>query len=386
MTWINFLHFYQPANIEEFYVREALDNSYYRLLKLFQESPDLKTTINISACLLQRLEEMGEIDFINSIKRLYEEGRLEITSSAAYHGLLPLLPEKEIRKQIEESEEVLKRFFGQDFKAKGFFLPEMAYSKKVAKIIKEFSYEWIILDEISASDRRLDFEKPCIDKDSDLKVVFRNRKISRSYPPDYLKNLLDNNKEKELIISGTDAELYGLRHKDPSGEMEKIAKNDKIKSQSISEYISSAGTELQKVKLRNSSWESEEIDISQNRGFALWFDKRNKLHRDLWKLAYLSLSLEDKYPNEDNMYWHRWHMVRGLASCTFWWASDNDFSESFGPRAWNPDIVEKGLEDLIRSVRSITDKDSLKDKLKAEKIYLKIKKNLWRKHWLSHWS
>lgn len=386
MTWINFLHFYQPANVEDFYIKEALDKSYRRLLRLIKENTDLKISINVTACLLNRLESMGEIDFINSLRSLYESGRLEITSSSAYHGLLPLLPEKEIRKQIEESEGVLKKFFGSSFKAKGFFLPEMAYSTKVAKIIKDFSYEWIILDEISSSDRRIDFTKPYIDKGSGLKVIFRNRKISRSYPPDYLFNLLQNNSPVDVIISATDAELYGLRHQDPSAEMEKIIKEDRIKTKTVSEFISSFANDLEDIKLRDSSWESEEADILQNKPFVLWFNKDNKIHKYLWKLSHLVLSVEEKYAEDENIYWCRWHMVRGLASCTFWWASDNDFSESFGPRAWNPDIVERGLEDLIRSVRSIADKKSLGDKLKAERLYLKIKKKLWQKHWLSHWS
>ena len=386
MTWINFLHFYQPANIEDFYIKEALDKSYYRLLRLVQENPDLKITINITACLLLRLEGMGENGFINSIKRLYEEERIEITSSAAYHGLLPLLPEGEIRKQIQENEDILKKFFGSDFKAKGFFLPEMAYSKEVAKIIKDFSYDWIILDEISAKDKKIDFQKPYIDKDSGLKVIFRNRKASRSYPPDYLINALQNDTPIKTIITATDAELYGLRHQDPTGEMEKVAKEEKIESLFVSEFISSFDNNLDKIKLRTSSWESEEVDILEGKPLVLWFDKNNKIHRYLWKLSYLALEVEKKFPEGKNIYWCRWHLVRGLASCTFWWASDNDFSESFGSRAWNPDIVERGLEDLIRSIRSLGDKESLKYKLKAEKLYLKIKKNLWRKHWLSHWS
>jgi hypothetical protein len=79
-------------------------------------------------------------------------------------------------------------------------------------------------------------------------------------------------------------------------------------------------------------------------------------------------------------------LVRGVASCTFWWASEYDFSNVFGPYAWNPDIIERGLEDMIRAVRSLNDKKSKKYKLEAENYYLKIKKNIWQRHWNKHWQ
>ena len=106
----------------------------------------------------------------------------------------------------------------------------------------------------------------------------------------------------------------------------------------------------------------------------------------IFTLFYDKKKLGDKFKNDRNIKWHRWHLVRGLASCSFWWASANDFTTSFGPYAWNPDIVERGLSDLLRSVRAIEDKKSLKDKLKAEALALRLKKNLWRCHWLKHWS
>jgi hypothetical protein len=79
-------------------------------------------------------------------------------------------------------------------------------------------------------------------------------------------------------------------------------------------------------------------------------------------------------------------MVRGLASCTFWWASAKDFKHNFGPYAWNPDEIERGLEELIRSIRSLENEKLRADKLKAEKIYLKIKAMIWKRHWQYYWK
>lgn len=387
MTWINFLHLYQPANTDYNVIREALDKSYWRLIRLLEEHENLKLTINITACLLLRLEE-GEVEFIKHIDGLLKSGKLELTGSAAYHPLLPLLPEEEIKKQIIKQEKVLRRLFGKQLKLRGFFLPEMAYSSKVAKIIKKRGYEWIILDEISYDKKRgekISSEYYYEDKDSHLKVIFRDRTISSAYVPDNIKKLLKSSNRPNYIITANDSELYGLRHKDPQANLEKVVKFKSLKTCTISQFIDTRTKAHKKIMLRSSSWETSLYDIKNNKPFKLWLDRDNKIQINLWDLAKLALTLDKKFKKDTNYYWYRWHLNRGLASCTFWWASAHDFSKIFGPYAWNPDVIERGLEDLIRSVRSINDKSSRKDKLKAEKYYIKIKRLIWEEHWIKHW-
>ena len=387
MIWLNFLHFYQPANAEFYNIRKALDKSYWRLLRLMEEHSDLKMTFNISGCLLERLEEAKETAFLDRLKFLVKKGRIELTGSAHYHGFLPLLPEIEVVRQIKENEKMLKKIFGKTFKPSGFFLPEMSYSPSVAKIVKRLGYQWIILDEISfngGGKEKPDLGHLYIDEASGLKVVFRNREFSNSYPPDKLSKIA---KEKGMILTATDAELYGLRHEDPTGEIEKIVKIKELKSLTVSRYITKLGKKKGlKIKVYPSSWETTPLEIKSGKFYGLWEDKNNKIQTLLWKLANLSLSLETKYKKDKNYYWYRWHLARGLASCTFWWASARDFSKTYGPYAWSPDDVERGLEDLIRSVRSLNDQKTKKKKLEAEKYYLKIKKLIWESHWKKHWK
>ncbi len=392
MLWINFLHLYQPANIDSYNIKLALNKSYYRLLRLMEENSALKMTWNISGCLLARLKVEGENDFLTRLQALVKTGRLELTSSAAYHGFLPLLTKNEIVRQIKENEKILKDFFGANFKPAGFFLPEMAYSSAVAKIIKSLGYKWLIVDELAfaGGKKRPDFRKYYLDVASGLKIVFRNRVFSSSYPPHNLFKLLKKeNKEEQVIITATDAELYGLRHEDPTAEIEKIVKKTNLKTKTISEFINEQETvklKAEKIKLVACSWESSRQEVSGGQPFALWSGRNNKIHKLLWRLTYLALDLGEKYKRDKNYKWYRWHLVRGIASCTFWWASAHDFSKIFGPFAWSPDGIERGLEDLIRSVRSFNSLKTKKDKLKAENYYLKIKKLIWEEHWRKHWQ
>lgn len=389
MYWINLLHFYQPANTDYFIIKEALDKSYLRLIRLMEENKDWKMTWNISGCLLQRLQEEGEQKVIDRIIKLIKNKQIEITSTAAYHGLLPLLPKEEVILQIKENEKILKTVLGLKTQPEGFFLPEMAYSPEVGKIIRQLGYKWIIVDEIALlKNKEIKSDDYFIDKNSGLKVVFRDRLVSTAYPPIKIKELIEEGKNEKVVITATDAELYGLRHEDPTGDMERIVKRKDIITETISSFIKRKkinGKDKIKIKLLSSSWDTKIEHIKEKEPFKLWNSKDNPIHQELWSFAKLILSLDKKFKNDKNYEWYRWHLVRGVASCTFWWASAYDFSRIFGPYAWNPDIIERGLEDMVRSVRSLDDKKSKKYKLEAEKQYLKIKKLIWEEHWKKHW-
>ncbi|MFA6171197.1 MAG: hypothetical protein WCW77_03555 [Patescibacteria group bacterium] len=387
MLWINFLHFYQPANIEKEKIIEAAEKSYFYILDCLEKNPKVKFTINLSGCLLLRFDEdLKYQPLIERFARLFSRGQLEIAGTAAYHPLLPLIRGKVAIEQIKEQEKILKKFFDCP-RPRGFFFPEMAYSPEAAKMIKRLEYEWIILDEISAGQGlgKIDTSKIYLDKNSGLKVVFRNRRRSSGYIP---KHLLEDwgKLEGKTLITATDAELYGLKHNDHSRNFAKLLSHDKLKTASISEYIDCQKEPPEELKIVSSSWETTAEELKRGEAFSLWSGS-DKIHVKLWKLAnlaqkqYLKHKSEASAPEPGASYWSYWHLARGLSSCGFWWASGKDFSHSFGPKAWSPDEVEKGVNELTRSIRSLEKLTDLKTKLKAEKMALEIKKLIWEKHW-----
>ena len=109
MNWINFLHFYQPANADAHIIKEAIDLSYYRIVRALEEYPKIKFTLNITGCLVLRWEEMGYLDLIKRIKKLIKRNQIELVGTASYHPLLPLIPEKEAIRQIKDQEKILKK-------------------------------------------------------------------------------------------------------------------------------------------------------------------------------------------------------------------------------------------------------------------------------------
>ena len=148
MKWANFLHFYQPADQQPDILEAIVAQSYRPVIEGIKKNKKVRLTININGALFELLHKYGYKDIIEDIKNLVTEGRVEITGSAKYHALLPLLSDEEIKRQIELNTETLKHFLG-DYTPNGFFAPEMAYDERIGKIIEELGFKWTILDEIS---------------------------------------------------------------------------------------------------------------------------------------------------------------------------------------------------------------------------------------------
>jgi predicted glycosyl hydrolase (DUF1957 family) len=375
INWVNFLHIYQPPWQNKGVIDQISGESYEYLLTLFEKYPNFKASLNITGNLVEQLNEYRP-DLLTRLQSLVNKNQIELTSSAKFHALLPLLFKAEMKRQIELNQETLAQYFDLN-KIKGFYMPEMSYSDDVAKIVKKAGFKWIILDPINYKGI-LEEDILYIHKKTKLKVVFRNREISKSYPAEVIYKKLKKNEKAQTIITGTDGEIYGHFHEDWQGHLEKILQNKNLEVNTVSRYLAGLESE-KKINLRAASWESFETELKNKVPFALWNDPKNKIHKSLWKLVAMSTKLVDKYKKDKNWHWSRNHLDRALSSCTFWWASAKKPSD-FSPLTWNPDMIDNGAEELIRSVRSL-DSASAKEKIKAEKIYIDIKKNTWTDHW-----
>jgi predicted glycosyl hydrolase (DUF1957 family) len=381
MNWINILHLYQPPTQEPEILKLAAEQSYQPLVNLLQTNPNYKLTLNICGCLADMLAKNGYGQILTSLTELATKGQVELTGSAAYHAFLPLLPKEEIVYQILTNEKINKKYFGDVYQPRGFFLTELAFSQEVAKIIEELNYKWIVLDEISHSGlkNKFNLEKVYRIKDINLDIIFRNRKISNTYVPKTIYDLMQKNTLPQTLITATDGELYGHHYQDNKNYLVDIIKSQKINFLTASEFIKSH-PDKEQVQPIASSWESSVKELSNNCPYHLWQHNKNKIHKYLWRLANLAIAEILKHQDDKNFKWSRQHLNRGLASCTFWWASEQDLKDKFGPITWNPDIIELGANELIRSIRSLESLNK-KIKIKAEFIYFKIKKLVWIKHW-----
>jgi hypothetical protein len=164
---------------------------------------------------------------------------------------------------------------------------------------------------------------------------------------------------------------------------EKVLEQPNIKTLTVSDFLSGL---KEKVALKPlaSSWESTTEELERSEPFIVWQNDKNKIQKLLWQLADFSITTVNRNQTDVNYYWARHHLDRGLSSCAFWWASARDF-KLFGSIAWNPDEIERGANQLIKSIRSLADFNTQAAKITGEKLYLKIKQLIWYKHWNYYW-
>ena len=85
-------------------------------------------------------------NLVNAFKQFQDEGRIEIITTGATHGLLPLLTghPSSIRAQILTARDHYRSCFGRD--PIGIWLPECAYVAGVEEFLQEANIRWFILD------------------------------------------------------------------------------------------------------------------------------------------------------------------------------------------------------------------------------------------------
>jgi 1,4-alpha-glucan branching enzyme len=87
-----------------------------------------------------------EGNLVGAFKKFQNEGRIEIITTAATHGLLPLLANHppSIRAQILTARDHYRVCFGRE--PRGIWLPECAYASGVEEFLQEANIRWFILD------------------------------------------------------------------------------------------------------------------------------------------------------------------------------------------------------------------------------------------------
>lgn len=390
MKWINFLHIYQPPTQSKEVVVQVSNESYFKILDLLSEYPTLKLTLNLSGSLLELWEKYGLTELIEGYKKFLEEKRIELVGSAMYHPIMPLISTGEARAQIELHNAICKRFFGDAYSPRGFYLPEMAYSDETGALLKELGYSWIILDDIHAGiDPITAYDSLPThilyrSQSNGLEVVFRNHVVSRTFPPEYILTNYDQSKTSYLITAH-DGELYGHWHKDDKGYYHKIFGQSGISTLTVSEYIAElkvTGAPYKDIPLRAASWESTPSELAEHIPFALWNDKQNMIHTNLWELSRFVDTTITNAITDTHYPAALTHLHRGMASCAWWWANERILGP-FSPICWNPEEIEKGATELIRAVRSLSTLP-ISIRNEAETKFGTLRTMIWTHHWKLH--
>lgn len=376
MYWSNFLHIYQPPTQKSMWVKKIADESYRKIVKGLKETPGAKVTLNINAALVELFERDGCMDVVKGLKELAEKGQVEFTDSAKYHAFLPLLPEKEIKRQIELNHETNQKYFGKAYQPKGFFPTEMGYSRKIGDIAADLGYQWIILDELAFNGEMGKISRDTVyhlKGKEKLNVFFRDRETSfrilsaqvgmSVFSSDMLVKLLgDRINKEEYLITAMDGETFGHHRPGLEELLFDMYKNKDLKCVFVSE-ISELFSKKDKVDPLDSSWALMKRDLERNTPFSRWKNDENQIQTWQWELTNLAITevekLDEKDPNYPKV---RKALDRALHSDQYWWASAQPW--------WSIEMMEGGAKEY-KDILQILPVDQ-KKKDHAKDLYLKI--------------
>ncbi len=373
MKWANFLHIYQPADQQPDILKAILDQCYRPIISHIANTDNIKITLNITGALIELFDKNGYRDIIEQLKQAGEQGKIEFTSSAKYHGFLPLLSDEDIVRQIKANDETMVQYLGKKaYKPKGFFPPEMGFNNNIVPIIEKLGYKWIILDEISGygEPERIDYTKIYKIKDSSLNVFFRERRLSNLIMSAVVRSketLLQAMKQdlqsERYIVTAMDGETFGHHRPGLEKMLFDILDTKDFNLVTISDLLKDK-REVVEISPVPSTWASSKQDIEKGIQFLSWKDPENKIHTWQWELFYLVRNEVEKIDKKSPVYEEiKKKMDIGTASDHFWWASAKPW--------WSLEMIEDGEYRLLETVRMIpgVSEDVLR---KARDLYEKI--------------
>ncbi|MFA5375454.1 MAG: polysaccharide deacetylase family protein [Dehalococcoidia bacterium] len=375
MYWANFLHIYQPPTQTEESIRKTASECYRKLVETLSRHQCARITLNINASLTEQLDRYGLNDVIDGLRRLAERGQIEMTASAMYHPILPLIPRSEMIRQIKLNTEINRKYFGDVYKPVGFFPPEMCYSRDVAQIVADLGYRWIIVDEISINGNLGNAPRDRIYNINGLKdfyVFFKERAFSDNITygtyqdvNSFIDALGERTKRHEYLLTCTDGEASV--HYRPGQEklLSDIYKSRAIGTCTISDLII-AFKHLEAIDPLPSSCSAGEDEMARGTPYQNWLDASNEMHKLQWQLTNLAIDAISSLQNENAQFRYARNLLdQGLNSCQYRGASCRPW--------WDTDMIERGARMLVECIKTVKEKLPNDVLDQAQELYSAIK-------------
>jgi len=383
--WAPLFHFYQPPTQTPAVLMKVSNESYRPIMDVFDEFPGARATFNINGCLVEMMGLYGYTDILARMSKLAERGQVEFTGSGKYHPILPLIPPEEVERQIRLNIETNKQYLGDVYRPRGFFPPEMCYSRNIVSPIARSGHDWVIISGVACPAAwPMDVIHTIDYPDAQPAVFFRDDILSNKISfkdvdgNGFIQHLkaLHQGPGDIYVVTAMDAETFGhhIQHWDklflsqvyetlvPATDPPHVMREQKPladQHRKLFEYGKSPeGKDIQivtisqlldifprgtKLEPRPSSWSTSMDDIKMENYYPLWKDKNNPVHVMQWEhldltmeVAHRAVKLADNPASVQFATHARNTLDPALHSCQFWWASKKPM--------WNINMVYKGLE------------------------------------------
>jgi alpha-amylase/alpha-mannosidase (GH57 family) len=387
--WAQLLHFYQPPTQVPSVLNKICKESYRPLIRVLDEYPNARMTINFNGVLTDMLMDCGHTDVIEDLRGLAEAGQLEFTGTGKYHPILPLIPRQEVKRQIDLNTQTNRRFLGEAYSPRGFFPPEMCYSQDILQPIMDSGYRWIILSGIACpADWPMDVIYRAECNGGEMAVLFRDDVLSNRISfqglsaGQFIAHLEEwrGQRENIYVVTAMDAETYGHHIQDwertflarvyqeleiSSSPLEEVKQARELAGQHAAILTNGvAAGKIQMVTIsqlldlfpqghvtqpRPSSWSTTADDMRAGNYYPLWQDRCNEVHRLQWEhlgicieLVNKALECADNDQSRQSATIARGLLDRAEHSCQMWWASNRPM--------WDINLIHMGLLDQLRTI------------------------------------
>lgn len=397
MIWAPFLHIYQPPTQYRRVLKKIAVECYAPLVEVFERNPKAKATINIPVSLTEQLVGHGYSDLIQRLVQLAEKGQIELTGCAAYHPLLTRLPEEEVERQVKLNEEINREHFGV-FKPRGFFPPEMAYSRRVGEIVLKLGYDWLLVEEVMyPGEGKVRRDVVYQLTGSKLRIFFRNRELSLAIAFGGVRTIREFKKKvkgaRGYLLTAMDGETFGHHRPNAFTLLNDLYKE--FESVTISDLLNLFPKQLE-VEPLECTWAASGEECRRGIAYPRWDNPQSPLHSKQWELYQLALTVvgssnfsrragsrfAGQFPiskqfgisgrgevslTTEQKKWLRARKMldKALHSDQFWWASHRPF--------WHPGMVKRGAEMLLKTVNAAPGV-SREERGRAKKLYDEIAK------------
>lgn len=138
------LHNHQPIGNFDDVCEQAFHDSYLPFLDLFESYSGIKIGLHTSGPLLLWLQQRHP-DYLNRIRSLVSQNRIEIIGGAFFEPILTMIPSRDRRGQIQRFSRWLNRRF--DTQVRGMWIPERVWEASLVSDIAASGIEYTILDD-----------------------------------------------------------------------------------------------------------------------------------------------------------------------------------------------------------------------------------------------
>ncbi len=147
MTRVNFvlcLHNHQPVDNFDSVFARATEDSYLPFLERIERRPGLKFAAHYSGPLLEWLQK-NRVDLFLRLRRLADAGRLELVGGGFFEPVMTMLPDRDLKGQVQMMSEFLARHFGAE--PAGAWLPERVWEQSLVPALVGAGVRYTILDD-----------------------------------------------------------------------------------------------------------------------------------------------------------------------------------------------------------------------------------------------